>query len=265
MVDTVISRVVNGCTISKQPKRIKGEVEELQGQTFGELKVIDFDSKDKNGRALWKCQCSCGKTCIKPARHLKSGSVISCGHIGRKNAAERIRKRSTTHGASNEPWYSNYASMCYRITHPEKYHNKYYSSQNIEVKLIEQEWLRDPWAFYNEIGPKPNSESSIDRINSHLGYIKGNVRWADRHTQSANRFRGQDDSSVKYQGISLARAGTNRRKNDRFVVTLTDNGITYHYGNYLLLDNAMRARYDAETKFGYPHTFNRPEGDLVTE
>ena len=46
-----MSRVVNGVTVSKRPNRVLGEIEDLKGQHFGHLVVIDFEQKDNSSRA----------------------------------------------------------------------------------------------------------------------------------------------------------------------------------------------------------------------
>ena len=40
-----------------------------QGQVFGELTILEFDHQDGK-EYYYKCQCSCGKICIKSARSL---------------------------------------------------------------------------------------------------------------------------------------------------------------------------------------------------
>lgn len=89
-----MSLVVNGVTVSKRPNRVLGEIEDLKGQHFGHLVVIDFEQKDNRGRAMWKCLCDCGKTCVVRAYNLKQGTVISCGHVNRKLVTEHLRKLS---------------------------------------------------------------------------------------------------------------------------------------------------------------------------
>lgn len=41
--------------------------------------------------------------------------------------------------------------------------------------------------FIDYIGPKPSPELTIERDNNDLGYVPGNVRWATRSEQAANR------------------------------------------------------------------------------
>ena len=45
-------------------------IKNLVGKRFGRLTVIELVGKDKNNRALWKCQCDCGNECVKNAKHL---------------------------------------------------------------------------------------------------------------------------------------------------------------------------------------------------
>lgn len=181
-------RIVNGVTISHNPNRTIGEIKDLKGNRYGELTVIDFVEKDKHGRARWLCQCSCGVKKVINGYNLTQGGVISCGHINREKASERMSKLSRTQGgASSEDWYGSYSSMCSRISNSNKADIKYYTNKRIKGKLIEEDWVKDAWSFYREIGPKPKGDYTIDRIDGSKGYIKGNVRWADKHTQAINQ------------------------------------------------------------------------------
>lgn len=54
----------------------------LEGQKFGELKVIKRDGSNKWKEALWLCQCDCGNLCHHTSRNLVKGRVKTCGkHI----------------------------------------------------------------------------------------------------------------------------------------------------------------------------------------
>lgn len=260
-------RVVNGIKVSKRPNRFKGEVEDLKGERFGELTVLEVVDKDSHGRAIWECLCSCGKKCRVRARSLKSGQVISCGHVNRQKSAERMGKLNYKHGASNEPWFSNYLGMLHRVYNPNERQRLYYNHEKIKGDLIDPEWETNPWAFYKEIGPKPDLHATVDRIDGHKGYIPGNVRWASHELQSINRTYDNDrnDFSVSYQGVRLVKKGVNRRAHDRYCAMITVNKEHIVLGYFLSLDNALRARYDAEAEYGFPHSFERPEGPITKE
>lgn len=56
-------------------------INDLRGQKFGELTVIDLD-KDRTketGQAYWLCFCSCGKTKSVIGPSLRNGSIVTCG------------------------------------------------------------------------------------------------------------------------------------------------------------------------------------------
>jgi hypothetical protein len=74
---------------------IAKEVENLVGQTFGQLTVLKFIKKrySKNTSVnLWECKCSCGKTVIKTQNNLKNGNSRSCGCLKKSKGAVIIEK-----------------------------------------------------------------------------------------------------------------------------------------------------------------------------
>lgn len=259
-----MTRKVNGVTISTHPKRVLGEVEELKGQIFGHLTVREFDHKDNQGRAMWKCQCDCGKQCIVRANHLKNGDIISCGHVNRQKVTKHLVKVITKHNASREPWYSNYSAMVTRATNPNDNDKKYYNHDQINGPMIEKSWLEDPWKFYQEIGPKPDPTYSIHRINPKLGYVKKNVKWASKSEQALNRERHIHIES-NYQNIIIEKTGINRRAHDRYTAAATINGKRVRLKSFYVLANALRCRYDYEEANNLIHTFDRPSGPYEIE
>ena len=53
--------------------------ENLQGQRFGRLTVLNYVGSDKRGWGIWHCKCDCGNEKDILARSLKTGSTKSCG------------------------------------------------------------------------------------------------------------------------------------------------------------------------------------------
>lgn len=68
--------------------------EDLTGQVFGRLTVIEFSHKNKHGNLCWLCKCECGNTKIITASALKGGLTKSCGCLRK----EIVRKPYKTKG-----------------------------------------------------------------------------------------------------------------------------------------------------------------------
>lgn len=129
---------------------------------------------------------------------------MSCGCVKR----EKVIQRSFKHGMSKRgcvtPEYSTWKNMHTRC-YDEKgknYHN--YGGRGIRVC---DRWHRDNINgfinFYNDMGPRPLSKSSIDRYPDNDGnYEPGNCRWATQKEQMSN-IRVFD--GVGYKGDIITR------------------------------------------------------------
>lgn len=63
---------------------MKGE--NLLGEKFGKLKVIEKTDKRENAYIVWKCICDCGGMIDVNTKKLKRGTVTNCGCIVKNNA-----------------------------------------------------------------------------------------------------------------------------------------------------------------------------------
>lgn len=64
-----------GCRRKKTPPNAL----DLTGKKIGKLTVIKRSGTNKNGSALWLCQCECGNTIETSATTLRRGEAKSCG------------------------------------------------------------------------------------------------------------------------------------------------------------------------------------------
>lgn len=65
-------------------------VQNIQGQQFGDLTVIEFDGK-RNGQYYWRCKCKCGNETIVRQNYLLIGKTKSCGCLQAKSITENLK------------------------------------------------------------------------------------------------------------------------------------------------------------------------------
>ena len=62
-----------------------GKFKDLSGMQFGQLSVIKISHRNKNGKIVYECNCSCGKeNLLIIGTHLTSGNTKSCGCLQKK-------------------------------------------------------------------------------------------------------------------------------------------------------------------------------------
>ena len=138
------------------------------GEVFGELTIIRPVGRGGN----WECACSCSKVEIYNGSALRKGKK-SCGHLGM--------------AGSGNPLWTGYEDIS----------GRYWLNVQNGAKLRGHEFtitLPDMWNLYVEQGGlcalsglpiqlgyrgsiKQTQTASIDRINSTIGYVAGNVHW----------------------------------------------------------------------------------------
>lgn len=192
---------LHSTTLTNSSSPLHPNAKDLTGSVYGRLTVI----KRLGGRyTKYLCICSCGTTKQVGGCELARGSTKSCGCWARESRSIN----NSTHGKSTSVEYKAWSSMWMRCTNP-----NYDNYLLYKDRTPPEEW-RDFAVFYAHIGPKPNPEFSLDRIDNEKPYGPGNVRWATDVEQNNNRsntrlvtFRGETQP-ISYwaskTGIKLA-------------------------------------------------------------
>ena len=169
------------------------KVKDLTGHRFGKLTAIEYIGNNHHRKAMWICQCDCGRRTVVAGHKLTSGQTRSCGCLHYETA----RAIHTTHGKRYTRLYHLWGNMKQRCCNPSDRRYSQYGGRGITVC---DEWLHDFQAFYDwamASGYDENAafgQCTLDRIDNDKGYYPDNCRWVNLTVQRNNR----SDSRSKY-------------------------------------------------------------------
>lgn len=162
---------------------------DLTGQRFNRLLVLSEAARKDGGKSrAWLCRCDCSKEVEVRQRNLTCGKAQSCGCLARERAAVRIRRvidGNVTHGMSRDgsPEYAAWHHMRQRCLDPGYRTYPDYGGRGITICERWNSFV----VFLEDMGPRPSSAHSLDRIDVNSNYEPANCRWADHKTQQRNR------------------------------------------------------------------------------
>jgi hypothetical protein len=149
---------------------------DVAGRRFGKLQALELTHK--SGHRAWLCVCDCGGQKVVGQYELRSGISTSCGC--------EFAKPGTKHGLSKTPEYRAWINIRGRCENENTPYWPIYGGRGIRVC---ERWRASFDAFLSDMGPRPSSDHSIDRINVNGNYEPSNCRWATRKQQLRNQRR----------------------------------------------------------------------------
>ncbi|ASU34401.1 hypothetical protein [Mucilaginibacter xinganensis] len=165
---------------------------DIAGKKFGRVTGIKFIEL-QSGQAFWLCKCDCGKEFNTKSTSLIRGITKSCGCFRK----EYMSKSKTTHGYAGKikgTEYMAWHSLKDRCTNPNHKNYNDYGGRGITVCPT---WINSFETFLKDIGLRPSSNCSLDRIDNSKGYSKENCRWATVLEQNKNR---RNNVWIEYKG-----------------------------------------------------------------
>lgn len=166
------------------------------GNKYGLLTVEKCDGRTKSGDSMWLCRCECGNPTTVARGDLRKeyGGTKSCGCA-----------KKTAGGGHDTPEYVSWKEMkrrCYNRQYRD-YH--LYGGRGITVC---ERWKKSFPNFLKDMGLKPFSSATVDRIDNDGSYEPGNCRWATALEQSHNSRKAR---MITHNGITDSIRGWARR------------------------------------------------------
>lgn len=173
--------------------RPKGKIVDLTGKKFGRLTVVQpIPRSPTNYTFRWKCRCDCGNYTQVRRGNLVYGLTKSCGCLKQDKIGD---KHHAWRGYGHIPggFISKYKSHAKRRGIPFdlsiEYVNHLFEFQDGRCAYTNTKLSFEHYGYKGEY-----SNASLDRRDSSLGYIEGNVQWVlteinfMKQSLSENRF-----------------------------------------------------------------------------
>lgn len=170
------------------------------GSRHGRLVVLSYKGRDSHKKSLWECKCDCGNITTIRSTYLDSGDTPSCGCFQKEASSARMRDRVSKDLHFKKPAGEAAFNQLYGA------YRAGAERRGLDFDITEDTFreLTQSNCFYCDLPPSqkvPVSPSTngnyihtgIDRIDSSIGYIDGNVRPCCKQCNHAKWIYGEKD------------------------------------------------------------------------
>ena len=201
------------------------------GDKFGALEVVKLKSSKRYGKQWFHtCRCACGSIREYSGCHLATGATKSCGCVRAKKSSRRLTK----HGYAETKTYKIWKGIKRRCYNKNDLSYSRYGGAGIKMQ---ESWKNSFVKFLNDMGECPEG-LSIDRIDGSKGYFKSNCRWANIFEQAWN-----------HKSRTRLPKGVRKLPSGSYAAHITARYVYRYLGSFATLNEAVRARKEAEDKY----------------
>jgi hypothetical protein len=205
------------------------------GEKFNRLTILEKSEiyREKTNKIVkgYQCRCECGKEIFAVYSDITSGHTKSCGCY----RSEVTRKKNFKHGKRDTAEYKVWLGIRFRC-----------SGTPLALEVVPSytgitcEWISFE-KFLEDMGERPTSKHTIERINPEGNYCKENCKWVDdRSLQAFNQKKRKTNSS--------GRTGVYPQGNKWYSKIMKD-GKQIYLGSFNSFEEAVKERETAEEKY----------------
>lgn len=167
------------------------------------------------------------------------------------NECAGVLRRKMEGGNMNHPLYNRWLSMRDRCNNPKNDRYPRYGARGIGYDTLFDDFSQ--YVAYCEGLPNTPKDISatkleIDRINNGVGYLKGNLRWANGNTQAANKSLEKTKAHTSsFVGVCYCKT------NKRWIAKVQFEHKLLHQSSHFTEADAMYARQEYIVDHNLPH------------
>jgi hypothetical protein len=163
---------------------------------YGQLTVLTSLPRDKHGHSKYECRCSCGKIVNRIISSIIRGHNSNCGCVGNKKGVDSPHWKGC--GEISATWFKQAVE---NSANGSKRKNGKGKEIDIDIKYVWELFLQQNrkcaltginLEFAKTTTTKMNTTASLDRIDSSIGYLRGNVQWVHKHINMMKQSYDQD-------------------------------------------------------------------------
>lgn len=153
--------------------------------------IEHIPKRNSSSRKVAKYLCKvCDQKVVKRVSHVNSGEVRTCSRkCGNIFKPEAVTKR---------PEYSIWLGMKNRCTN--KSYNLFHRYGGRGIKVCDR-WKESFTDFISDVGDRPSSHHSLDRIDNNGDYSPENCQWATAEDQANNTIK---NINIEAYGIKMS-------------------------------------------------------------
>ena len=220
---------------------------DLTGQRFGRLTVLRRAENTKTGQSQWACKCDCGKQLIVAGQSLRNGRSKSCGCKRDEMARKRLKKVNEYRLNGNvvyvklsntdremivdeDVWNAGAKDFCWYLTRAG------YAATQIPGQ-------RSNTLFHVYAFPDCPDGLVRDHIDGNkLNNVRENMRFITQQNNARNRTLRSKNKSGRI-GVVWS------KRDNKWRAKIKTDGKEIHLGSFAKLEDAVKAREDAEEKY----------------